>query len=131
MKNFLSRLPFVGLSRMGLLEDGLALLIRWVLLAFAIWVAGQVVSGIHIEDWVSSLVAAVVLGTLNTFIRPFITRRALPVTLVTFGLFLVVLNAFLLLLAARLANHVDQISVNGFGAAMLGALIISFVGFVL
>jgi len=118
------------MSRVSLVEDALVLSIRWVLLAIAIWIASQTARGIHLDGWRGSLVAAVVLGSLNTFIRPFITRNALPVTLVTFGLFLLLLNALLLMLAARLANPIEEVSVNGFSAAFLGALIISSVGLV-
>jgi putative membrane protein len=112
----------------GTVEDFLALLIRWLMLAFAIWLAAEVVQGIRLEGWRSSLVAAVFLGLLNTFIRPFITRNALPVTALTLGLFLVILNALLLIVAARLANPIEPITVDGFEAALFGAVIISLAG---
>ena len=98
-------IPFKSKFDAALVEDGLALIIRWLLLAFAIWLAAQVVGGINVHGWSSSLVLAVALGLLNTFIRPFITRNALPLTIFTFGLFLVLLNAVLLLVAARLATR--------------------------
>lgn len=125
------RNPFRRIIASAYIEDGLALLVRWVMLAFAIWLAAQTVHGIKLDGWDSSLAVAVVLGTLNTFVRPFITRNALPVTVLSFGLFLLVLNAFLLVVATKLANPIEGVSINGFVAALLGAVIISFVSLVL
>jgi putative membrane protein len=110
-----------------------ALVIRWLMLALAVWVAAEIVSGIHVEGWVSTLIVAAILGLLNLYLRPILFLLSLPVTIVTFGLFIIVVNALLLLLADVLADIFDDINfeVDGLVAALLGALIISLVSFVL
>jgi putative membrane protein len=110
-----------------------ALVIRWLMLALAVWVAAALVSGIYLEGWVSTLIVAAILGLLNLYLRPILFLLSLPVTVVTFGLFIVVVNALLLLLSDLLADIFDGINfeVDGLVAALLGALIISLVSFVM
>lgn len=111
----------------------LELMIRWLLLAFAVWVAAELVSGIHLAGWRSSLGVALILGLLNLYLRPALVLLALPLTILTLGFFLVVINALLLLLASWLASEIGGINfhVDGFGAALLGAIVISLVSFVM
>lgn len=117
----------------GLIEDGLALVVRWVLLAFAVWVAAWVVNGIDLGGWRSGLGVAAVLGLLNLYVRPTLTNWVFPWTLLTFGLLTVVINAGLLALASMVADRLEGIDfvVNGPEAAFLGALVISLVSLVL
>lgn len=107
--------------------------VRWLILAAAVWVAAEIVGGIYLDGWGSTLIVALILGLLNLYLRPVLFWLSLPLTIVTFGLFLVVLNAILLLLADWVANIDKDIrfDVDGLGAAILGAIIISFVSFVI
>jgi putative membrane protein len=112
-------------------ERLVTLTIRWLLLALAVWAASEIVGGIHVEGWGSTLAVALILGLLNVFIRPVLLFASLPATILTLGLFLVVLNAALLELTAWIADILGtpDFSIDSFGAALLGALIISLVGF--
>ena len=111
----------------------LSLAIRWLLLAFAVWVAAEVIPGIRLEGWQDTLFVALILGLINVFIRPILFFATLPATLLTLGLFLIVVNAALLELTAWLAGLFGSpdFAIESFGDALLGALIISLVGFVL
>ena len=110
-------------------ERAVALAIRWLLLAFAVWAAATMVDGIRFEGWTSVLLVALILGLLNLYLRPVIFIVTLPLTILTLGLFILVLNALLLLFADWVAGWFAGINfeVDGFGAALLGALIISIV----
>ena len=109
-----------------------SLVIRWLMLAVAVWVAAELVDGIQLEGWQSTLAVAAILGLLNLYLRPILLALSLPVTILTLGLFIVVVNAILLGLTDWLANIFDaSFDVDGVGAALLGALIISLVSFVL
>jgi len=103
---------------------------RWMINTVAVLAAAHIVSGISYdkEDWVGLLVATLILGILNTFIRPILVILALPLLLVTLGLFMIVINACLLLLTGKL---IDTFHVESFGAAFLGALVISLISMVL
>ena len=79
-------------------------------------------SGVTVTSFTGALVAAAVLGALNTVIRPLLVLWTLPVTLVTMGLFLFVINALMFWAAASL---VSGLNVSGFGAALIGSLIYS------
>jgi putative membrane protein len=106
----------------------LSLAIRWLLLALAVWVAAQIVPGIHLDDWRSTLGVALILGLLNLYLRPILNRLVpLPLRLVTFGLFVFVINVALFWLTSRLAGNVGAIHfhVDGFVAVVLGAAVIS------
>ena len=101
--------------------------IRWLVCAGALWVAQSVVGGISIETTGTLLVAAVLLGIVNAVIRPIAVVLTFPITIVTLGLFLWVINAGMLGLVAWL---LPGFHIAGFGSALLGALLISFVSWV-
>jgi putative membrane protein len=105
----------------------LSLAIRWVVLAIGVWAAAELLSGIHLEGWESTFLVALILGLLNLYLRPILVLLALPVTILTLGLFIIVINAALLGLTSWIAGQIDSIhfAVDGFGDALLGALIIS------
>ena len=83
---------------------------------------------IQVENWIAALVAAFVLGVVNTFIRPLLVLLTLPLTVVTFGIFLLVINGLLLWLVSAI---VRGFYVNGFLGALIGAVLISIVSWIL
>jgi putative membrane protein len=111
----------------------LSLLIRWLMVSAAVWVAAELLEGIFLEGWPSTLAVAAILGLLNMYVRPVLVLLSLPVTILTMGLFLVVINAVLLGLTDWIANIDDDIlfAVDGVGSALAGALIITIVNLVL
>ncbi|HEY7269160.1 MAG TPA: phage holin family protein [Dehalococcoidia bacterium] len=114
-------------------ERLVSLLVRWLILAAAVWVAAWIVPGIHLSGLGSTLLVAAILGLLNLYLRPILFWLTIPVTIFSLGLFLIVLNAALLGLADWVANIDSDIkfSVDGFWAAVFGAIIISFVSFLI
>ncbi len=100
----------------------LEFLVHWVVTALLLLVVARVVSGIQVEDDVTALLAALVLGLVNALLRPLLVILTLPLTVLTLGLFLLVINAVLFLLASSL---VPGFRVRGFGAALLGSLLLS------
>lgn len=110
------------------------LLVRWFIGVLALIAAAWVVPGIHVEGraWVAYAVMAAILGLLNAVIRPLLKLLTCPLIILTLGLFVLVINAVTLLLAARLAQAAGiGFVVDGFGAAFWGALIVSLVTVVL
>lgn len=103
---------------------------RWAICTVAVLVAAHVVEGISYDkgDWPSLLLATLVLGLLNTFLRPLLMFLSLPLVVLSLGLFTVVINAFLLYLVGSLFKsfHVDS-----FGAALWGALVIGIISILL
>jgi len=99
-------------------------LIRLIANALAILAAAYIVPGIEVAGGLSLLAAALVLGLINAVVRPILLFLTLPFTLVTLGLFIFLLNAFCLWLTSWLVKGFD---VHGFWAAVLGALIVSVV----
>jgi putative membrane protein len=82
--------------------------------------------------WLKFLLVALIFGLVNTFLRPILRVLTLPITILTLGLFLVVINALMLLLTGAISNELDLgLMVADFFAAFLGAIVISVVGFVL
>lgn len=104
------------------------LVLRWLLNAAALWVTDLILPGITITGIGPLLLAALVIGLINALIRPVLLILTIPITILTLGLFLLVLNALLFWLAAAL---VPGFLVAGFWWAFLGALIMAIVGFVL
>jgi putative membrane protein len=104
------------------------LIIKWIVNSTALLVVVHVVSGVTLDNWVTVFIAALVLGLLNAFLRPVLIFLTLPVTVLTLGLFTLVINAFLFYLAAHL---VRGFHVADFWHAFVAALIFSIVSFLL
>lgn len=104
------------------------LIVRWFLLAAALLLVANVYPGVSVQSFASALIAAFVLGLLNTLVRPLLVLLTLPVTVLTLGLFLFVINALMFWSAASV---LDGFAVTGFGAALLGSLIYSLCGMVI
>jgi putative membrane protein len=96
--------------------------IHLLISAALLLVVANVVTGITVQDWGAAILAALVLGIVNALVRPLIVLLTLPLTIVTLGLFLFVVNALMLELAAAL---VPGFKVASFGAALLGSLLLS------
>jgi putative membrane protein len=102
--------------------------VRVLVNAVAIYVVAAIVPGIELHGWLSALGAGLVLGLVNAVVRPVLVILTLPITLVTLGLFLLVLNALCLWLTSALVKGFE---VTGFWSALLGALLVSIVSFIL
>lgn len=104
------------------------LIARWFLLAAALLLVAHLYAGVSVAGFGSAMVAALVLGLLNTMVRPLLVLLTLPVTLLTLGLFLFVINALMFWTAASV---LAGFSVSGFPAALIGSLIYSACGVVI
>ncbi len=104
------------------------LIVRWLLLAAALLLVAHLYSGVTVQSFGSALLAAFVIGLLNTLVRPILVLLTLPVTLLTLGLFLFVINALMFWAAA---NMLDGFAVAGFVAALVGSLIYTLAGMVI
>jgi putative membrane protein len=104
------------------------LIAKWLLSAMALLFVAYVYAGVQVEDFGAALLAAFVIGLLNLVVRPALVVLTLPVTVLTLGLFLFVINALTFWAAASL---LDGFGVKGFLAALLGSLIYSAIGVVI
>ena len=104
------------------------LVLKWALNSCALFIVMKLIPGIQIDRFQDLLLATLVIGLLNAFLRPIIILLTLPVTLLTLGLFTLVINGLMFSLAAYL---VPGFHVTGFGAAFLAALLFSLFSFVL
>ena len=102
----------------------LYLLARWIVNAAALLLVAYLYPGVQVESFLSAALAALVLGLVNAFVRPLLIILTLPVTLLTLGLFLFVINALLFWFVAEI---VHGFSVSGFGAALLGSILYSLI----
>src|SRR6202162_3394490 len=105
------------------------MLLHWVLSALAVWIMSRVVPGIYVSGPVAALIAALVIGFINATIGLVLKILTFPLTLVTLGLFWLVINALMLELASALLSPGFQ--VHGFLAAFVGAIVLSLVNLVL
>ncbi|GJM40385.1 MAG: hypothetical protein DHS20C20_06670 [Ardenticatenaceae bacterium] len=105
------------------------LIIRLLINAAALWAAAQIVGGISLEgSFGTILVVALIFGVVNAIVRPILTLFSIPFIVVTLGLFIFVINALMLMLTGAISN---ALSVDGFGAALLGSLVITIVSWLL
>jgi putative membrane protein len=102
--------------------------LKWLLNAAALLCVAYLYSGVVVNSFGTALAAAFVIGLLNMVLRPVLVLLTLPVTVVTLGLFLFVINALMFWVAA---NLLDGFQVRGFSAALLGSLIYSTFGLVI
>jgi putative membrane protein len=108
-------------------------LMRWFIASLALYVAVQIVPGISYEGgWTTLAAMALIFGLVNAFIRPILSVLSCPLIILTMGVFLLVINGAMLLLASRLASTFDvPFYVEGFGSAFWGALVVSMASFLL
>lgn len=104
------------------------LIIKWLLNATALLAVTNLYSGVEIKSFSAALIATLVIGVFNTILRPVLVVLTLPVTVLTLGLFLFVINALMFWAAAGI---LDGFYVQGFGAALIGSLIYSALGIVI
>ena len=104
------------------------MILKWLLSALALLAVTYVYSGVTVSNFTSALIAAFVIGLLNTVVRPILVVLTLPVTVVTLGLFLFVINALMFWAASGL---LDGFHVRDFVAALAGSLIYSALGLVI
>jgi putative membrane protein len=114
------------------------LIVRLLASAAALAVAAALVEGIAIakvtttEGLITLLGVALIFGLINTFVRPIVRLLTLPLFILTLGLFTFVVNALMLLLTSAVSDRLDlSFKVDGFGAALLGALVVSVVSFLI
>lgn len=106
----------------------MGLLLRVLVNAAAIYVVAAIVPGIKVDGFVTALGAGLVLGLLNAIVRPVLVILTFPITLLTLGLFLLVLNAFCLWLTSWLVKGFE---IHGVWPALLGSLLVSVVSWLL
>jgi putative membrane protein len=99
-------------------------LLRAIVASAGLWLAAQWLTGLNFADNLNLVMAALLLGLVNAFIRPVIVLLTLPLTVLTIGLFLLVINALMLGLVAAV---LPGFSIDGFGTALLGALVVGIV----
>jgi putative membrane protein len=104
------------------------IIVRWMLLAAALLLVAHLYPGVVVASFGVAMIAAFVLGLLNTLVRPLLVVLTFPVTLITLGLFLFVINAAMFWAAARV---LDGFNVTSFGAALIGSVIYSLCGMVI
>ncbi|MGE5590049.1 MAG: phage holin family protein [Bacillota bacterium] len=100
------------------------LVIRWFVSALGLFLTAMIVPGIRVDSFGAALVAALVIGILNALVRPVLIILTLPVTILTLGLFLLVINGITLMLAAGL---VSGFHVSGWLAATMGAVVMTII----
>jgi len=101
------------------------IIFMWLITAIGLWVVTWIVPGIKAHSTGGLLWAAFALGLVNAFIRPVLWLLTLPLTVLTFGLFALVVNTFTLWLSAAM---VKDFAIDGFGSALLGALVMALLG---
>src|SRR5499427_8628092 len=105
------------------------ILLVWILNAVALWLVTQVLPGVHIDKWwPDALIAVLILGLVNTLIRPILVILTLPVTLLTLGLFIFVING---LLFWAVGSFVQGFHVSGFWSGVFGAIVYSIISWIL
>lgn len=104
------------------------LLVRWILFTLAIIFVAWLVPGISVDNFQSAMLVTVIIALINIFIRPLIQLVTLPINILTLGIFGLIVNAFLFMLAGYLAPGFE---VESFLSAFLGSIVLSFLGLII
>lgn len=102
----------------------MTILVNWIVSGLAIFLSAYLLSGVHVDGFATALVIAVVLGIVNAVLKPILIILTLPITILTLGLFTLVINALLILLTT---NLVSGFKVDGFWWAFFFSLVLSVV----
>jgi putative membrane protein len=103
-------------------------ILKLLLTSIAILIAGYILPGIHVETFWTALLVALVISFLNVFLKPLMVILTIPFTVITFGLFLLVINALIIMIAG---SWVNGFKVDGFWWAMLFSIILSVISSIL
>jgi len=98
-------------------------LVKVLLSAVAVLISAYIIPGINVDSYFTAVVVSLVLSIINLVFRPLFILLTLPITIVTFGLFLIAINAFMIMLAS---SFVDGFNVSGFLSALIFSFILSF-----
>jgi putative membrane protein len=109
-------------------ESCMRLLLTWIINAAALFAVPYLTNAVHVDSFATALVAALILGLVNTLIRPVLIVLTLPVTILTLGLFILIINGLMFWLVA---DFIRGFSVASFGSAILGALLYSIISWAL
>jgi len=102
-------------------------ILRVLIVALGLWLASALVPGIQVQDGRTLIGAALLLGIVNALVRPLIVLLTLPITVLTLGLFLLVINAALL---GLVASFFEGFTISGFWSALLGSMVVSLTGWI-
>jgi len=102
-----------------------SILVIWLATIIGLGLTSLIVPGIQIKSFSSLLISAIVLGLINVFLRPILWLLTAPLSVLTFGLFTLVINALMIKLAAAM---VPDFKVSGFGSALLAAIVMALIG---
>lgn len=105
-------------------------LLTWLATAVALLITANIVPGFYVKNFIAALVAAIVIGLVNAFIRPILAILTFPITLLTLGLFTLVINALTLWLASALTPGYG-FEIRGFLPALLGSIVLAIVSSVI
>lgn len=106
----------------------MVLLLRWILFALAVIFTAWLVPGISVDNFQSAMLVTVIIALINIFVRPLIVFITLPINILTLGIFTLVINSLLLMLAGYLSPGFE---VNGFLSAFLGSIVLAFFALVI
>ena len=101
------------------------IILRWVLFTLAVMLTAYIIPGFSVDGFISALILSLLFGFINTFIKPFLSLITFPVNFLTLGIFGIVLNALLFMLAGYFAPGV---SIDGFMPAHLASLLVGILG---
>jgi len=104
------------------------IIVRWLLLAAALLLVANIYPGVQVASFGAAMIAALVIGLFNALVRPILVLLTLPVTIITLGLFLFVINALMFYFAAAV---LEGFHVDGFVAALVGSILYSLCGLVI
>ena len=106
----------------------MVLLLRWILFTLAIMFVAWLIPGIEVDSFQSAMLVTVIIALINIFIRPLIVLVTLPINILTLGIFTLIINALLFMLAGYLS---PGFQVDGFLSAFLGSVVLSFLGLII
>jgi len=105
----------------------MSIIFAWIIITIAILLAAYLIPGIKVDSLGSAIIGAAILGLLNVLIKPILIILTFPITLLTLGLFIFVINALLFWLAGSI---IHGFSVRSFGSALLGSLVVTIITFI-
>jgi putative membrane protein len=114
-------------GRAGMFANLTSFFVQWAVTAVSLWLASHVFKGLRFDGTGSLILSALLLGFVNAVLRPILIVLTLPLTLLSFGLFLLVLNALLLMLVSRL---IKGFNLTGFWTAFFASIFITLLGLV-